>query len=183
MIVRKLVHWAVAGPGGVARLAGAFLLLGTVAAQHPNPSFDRVKDKDTFSSLFPNWRFFAPDPARHDYHIAYRSLSEQRVASEWKTIDVIEGRKLRHIVWYPRRRMEKAIFDIASDLVTHLDNGLDALQTYPAYHMLREFVRKQVAVEAGKVAGFQFALVRHTGYDESGDPEVVFVSPYTSMVV
>jgi hypothetical protein len=43
---------------------------------------------------------------------------------------------------------------------------------------LRQRIREDGAAEG--VKGFQFTLVRATGYEET-DPEVVFVSPYTPM--
>lgn len=182
MRVRSMFKQAFTGPGGLTRLGGALLLLGTVASQHPNPSFDRVKNKDILSSVFPNWRFFAPEPAQHDYHVIYRTLSEAGETSQWRLIEVIAGRKFRQIGWYPARRPEKAIFDIASELIANLDKGMDVVRTYPTYHVLREFVRKQVRMAgADGVKGFQFGLARYTGYDESGDPEVIFVSPYTPL--
>lgn len=182
MSIRAFLKRTFTGPGGLTRLAGGLLLLGTVASQHPNPAFDRVKNKDAFSAVFPNWRFFAPNPAQHDYHLMYRTLSDTGETSRWRVIEVITGRRLRQIAWYPERRPEKAIFDIAGDLVSHVDKGFDRITTFPTYQVLREFVRKQVRLAgADDVKGFQFGLARYTGYDETGDPEIIFVSPYTPL--
>lgn len=167
------------GPGSLARSVAALVLVGTACAQHPNPSFNRMQRIDTFSALFPNWRFFAPEPAQHDYHIFYRTLSTVEESSSWWPVNVITGRKPWQIGWFPGRRQEKALFDICSELLATLDRGFEEFTRTPAYRMLREFVRKQVIAKSVDIKGFQFTLVRYTGYDESGDPEIIFVSPYT----
>ena len=170
------------GPGAVARAIGALVVVGTLCSQHPNHAFGRIARKDTFSGLFPNWRFFAPNPAQHDYHFFYRTLDEARETSAWQPVDVIEGRRLRQALWFPGRRPEKAVFDIGSELISHLDKGFAVVTRLPAYRMLVGYLRREIR-ETGTadVKGFQFTLVRAGGYDESEEPEVVFVSPYTPM--
>ncbi|MGG7572959.1 hypothetical protein [Streptomyces sirii] len=37
-----------------------------VLSRHPNATLNRLRLYDPFSMLIPNWRFFAPNPARHD---------------------------------------------------------------------------------------------------------------------
>lgn len=174
---------AATGPGALPRWAAAAVLVGTVAAQHPNPGFSRAQRIDLFSALFPNWRFFAPTPAQHDYHFFHRTLDHEGHTSEWKLVEVIVGRRPAQIAWFPGRRPEKAVFDICSELVSALDKGFDELVTLPAYRMLRAYLRRRIAAETDEadVKGFQFTLARATGYDESNDPEILFVSPYTPM--
>jgi hypothetical protein len=173
---------AFTGPGGLTRAAGAALLLGTLSAQHPNPLFNKAQKLDIFSTMFPNWRFFAPTPAQHDYHILYRTLNHDGETSSWRMVEVIVGRRLPQIFWFPGRRPEKAIFDIVTELTTQLDKGFSGMKKLPSYRMLCAFLRHRIREDgaAEGVKGFQFTLVRATGYEES-DPEVVFVSPYTPM--
>lgn len=183
MSVPARLKEAVTGPGTLPRWAAAALLVGTVAAQHPNPGFSRAQRIDLFSLLYPNWRFFAPTPAQHDYHFFYRTLNQQGETSDWKQVEVIVGRKPQQIAWFPGRRPEKAVFDICSELVSALDKGFEELVTLPAYRMLRAHLRRRIAAEtdATEVKGFQFTLARATGYDETHDPDILFVSPYTPM--
>jgi hypothetical protein len=176
---------AFTGPGGLTRAAAAAVLLGTLSAQHPNPLFNKAQKMDIFSALFPNWRFFAPTPAQHDYHILYRTLNHQGETSPWKMVEVIVGRKVQQIFWFPGRRPEKAIFDIVTELITQLDKGFSAMKKLPSYRMLCGFLRHRIreegeAADVSQVKGFQFTLVRATGFEET-EPEVVFVSPYTPM--
>ncbi|MFJ9212460.1 hypothetical protein [Streptomyces sp. NPDC102264] len=170
------------GPGAGWRIAGAVMLVSTVATQHPNQLFNRLQLKDTFS-LLPNWRFFAPTPAMHDYHFLYRTRGTDGETSAWKGVDVIAGRKMRQIVWFPTRRPEKAIFDICSEILHVIDKGFSVIVRTSAYRTLTEYLRATIHEEEDvrRITGFQFALARATGYDASHDPEVVFVSPYTPL--
>ncbi|GAB3108902.1 hypothetical protein GCM10027160_07420 [Streptomyces calidiresistens] len=187
----RAVRRVVTGPGAAARIGAALVLVGTLSAQHPNPSFGRIARRDTFSAFLPNWRFFAPNPAQHDYHFFYRTLNTAGETSGWRPVEVIAGRRLHQILWFPGRRPEKAIFDIGTELLITLDKGFDALTRLPAYRMLVGFLRDEIArgEERGSrdgnpehaVKGFQFTLARAAGYDDSEEPEVIFVSPYTPM--
>ncbi|MET9760097.1 hypothetical protein ABZ016_13740 [Streptomyces sp. NPDC006372] len=179
--MKQLVKNVFSGPGAAARISGAAMLVGTLAAQHPNPTFNRLQLKDTFS-LLPNWRFFAPEPATHDYHFFYRTLNTAGEASPWQAVDVIEGRRFRQIAWFPSRRAEKAVFDICSEMLQLLDKGFSTVVRTPGYRVIVGHLRARIADEtAGDVKGFQFALARATGYDTSTTPEMIFVSPYTPM--
>lgn len=179
---KSLLRSTFTGPGGLSRLAVALMLVGTTASQHPNPGFSRVMRIDLFSAMFPNWRFFAPEPAQHDYHFFYRTLDEAGRTSSWKLVDVIAGRRTHQIAWFPGRRPEKAVFDICSELITALDKGFDELVKLPAYRLLQNFLRHEIQRSgADGVKGFQFTLTRATGYDDTHDPEIIFVSPYTPL--
>ena len=81
---------ALTGPGAVTRLAGAALLVTTLAAQHPNPAFERAREKDLFS-LVPNWKFFARNASScarpSSYCFFSRAWSSSRsVMSSWVAI-------------------------------------------------------------------------------------------------
>lgn len=179
------------GEGAGWRIAGAAMLVSTLATQHPNQMFNRLQLKDTFSVL-PNWRFFAPTPAMHDYHFLYRTLGTDGTTSLWQGVDVIEGRKPWQIAWFPTRRPEKAVFDICSEILHVIDKGFGVVTRTSAYRTLtaylRATIREQQEREGGAggadtIRGFQFALARATGYDKDHDPEMVFVSPYTPLTV
>ncbi|MCH0566465.1 MULTISPECIES: hypothetical protein [unclassified Streptomyces] len=182
MTPTSVVTRAFTGPGGLTRLACGGMLVGTVATQHPNQLFNRVQQLDSMAVLFPNWRFFAPTPARHDYQFLYRTLSVDRETSPWRTVEVIVGRRVWQIVWFPGRRAEKAIFDACQEVILILDDGFSVAEHHPAYRMLREFIRNRINQSgAAGIKGFQFALARAAGYDTSEEPEIVFVSPYVPL--
>ncbi|MYV90616.1 hypothetical protein [Streptomyces sp. SID1034] len=171
------------GEGARWRIVGAAMLVSTLAVQHPNPTFNRMQLKDTFS-LLPNWRFFAPTPAAHDYHFVYRTLRADGSTEPWRGVDVIEGRKPWQIAWFPTRRPEKAVFDICSEILHVIDKGFPVVVRTAGYRTLTEYLRTLILdgdEQAGDVQGFQFALARATGYDTTQSPEMIFVSPYTPL--
>ncbi|MCF3183053.1 hypothetical protein IPZ70_24365 [Streptomyces polychromogenes] len=174
---------AFTGEGAWARVLGAGMLVATVAAQHPHPAFDRSRAKDVFS-LIPNWKFFAPNPAVHDFHYVYRTLEPGGATSEWHEIEMIEPRRLRQAFWFATRRPEKAVFDICTAILQlAAKGGAAAAQTNSAYQVLVEFIRRTIRERHGEdtVRGFQFAVVRAAGHDTAEEPEPLFLSPYTPM--
>lgn len=177
------IRRAFTGPGAGARIACGALLVATVATQHPNPLFNRLQLKDHFSVL-PNWKFFAPNPAMHDYHYAIRTLSESGETSEWTSLEMIATRTPTHAFWFATRRAEKAIFDICSEVLRGLDKGHDHLRSMPAFRILTAFLRDKIRTGLGddpNPKGFQLALLRAAGYETSEKPEILFVSPYVPM--
>ncbi|MFI8304001.1 hypothetical protein ACIF80_11195 [Streptomyces sp. NPDC085927] len=171
------------GPGSLARVVGAGMLVATVAAQHPHPAFDRIRSKDLFSFV-PNWKFFAPNPATHDFHYVYRTLDHAGETSEWSEIDMIEPRRMSQAFWFATRRPEKSVFDLCTAILQQAaKTGTREVQKTPSYRVLAEFIRKTIRDRQGEadVKGFQFAVVRAAGHDTSEDPEPLFISPYTPM--
>ncbi|AQU65091.1 hypothetical protein ACFTTN_26770 [Streptomyces niveus] len=181
MNATSLLKDAFTGPGSVTRIAGATLLVTTLAAQHPHPAFELAREKDVFS-LVPNWKFFAPNPATHDFHYLYRTLDEDRQTSAWVELDLITNRKMIQAFWFSSRRREKAVFDICTAILKSIQKGDDPTNS-PPFRVLTEFIRKQIrdASDASDVRGFQFSVVRAPGHDDSEDPEVLYVSTYLPM--
>lgn len=170
------------GADGNVRLLAGLLLVGTLVSQHPLPSFSRLARFDVFSTLFPNWRFFAPTPAQHDLQFYCRTLNEAGETSDWTPVEVIAGRRAHQIVWFPSRRAEKAVFDLGTEVMRHLDKGFTTARGMPGYRILSAWFRAGIERSgATGIKGFQFTLARNAGYDDSEEPEIIFVSPYTPM--
>ena len=178
MNYRTFLREAFTGPGAMTRVVGATVLVATVAAQHPHPAFEGARHKDTFSVL-PNWKFFAPNPATHDFHYLYRTLDHSGTTSPWAELEVSSQRKLRDAFWFPKRRLEKGVFDICSMILSGLGRGEDPSGT-PAFELLTNFVKKVVRdrPDVNDIKGFQIALVSAAGHDDTEEPEVLFVSTY-----
>lgn len=171
------------GPGSLARWVGAGMLVTTLAAQHPHIVFDRARTKDLFS-VIPNWKFFAPNPAVHDFHYTYRTLGLEGDTSEWREIEIITSRRLHQAFWFAARRPEKAVFDICTAILQEAQRGgVRQAQKLSSYELLVAFIRRTIREEQGwtTVKGFQFAVVRAAGHDRDEPPETLFVSPYTPM--
>jgi hypothetical protein len=165
-------------PAAVA-LTGGAILAATLFSQHPNRIFDRFRKLDQIGFWIPNWRFFAPEPAMSDFHILHRTLSADDFESPWEESHVVTPRKATHLFWFPDRRIDKGIFDVASELVSHLGAQEALILNSPAYRVLRSFVRHRIQSSAHPpLAGFQFLLARSTGVDTSAEPEEILTSPF-----
>ncbi|SCK35439.1 hypothetical protein H181DRAFT_02924 [Streptomyces sp. WMMB 714] len=173
---------AVRGPGAGWRLAGAALIATTVAAQHPHQLFNRIRTRDPLS-VVPNWRFFAPHPAIHDSHLLYRTLSADDETSDWTQLSLTPDRTVQHAIWFPDRRLGKAIFDVGDEILRNLPEGFPVVTKLPSYRTLVNYLRREIreSAEGTRAKGFQFAFARSTGYDMSEEPEMMFISPYTPM--
>jgi hypothetical protein len=162
-----------------AGLAGWFA--ATVAGQHPNLAFDRVRGLDPLGSLIGNWRFFAPKPARHDFALLHRTLRADGAQTPWAQSATAAPRRLAHLVWHPGRRREKAIYDLVNELLLIADARRGPVPAAPAYRMLRDFVATAIrrSHQGGALPrGFQFAIARHAGYDPDEAPAYLFASAY-----
>jgi len=170
-----------------AALAGWFW--ASVGASHPSEMFARIRKMDRNGIFLPNWRFFAPYPARFDYGLIYRVEQADGAVSPWRFVMEPIHRTWAHTVWFPARRRSKALFDIVAELLVVArrlaeqgDLNSEVLEAYPAFKVLRDFsagaVRDRHRDESP--AGFQFAIIEHTGYDEieQEEPTYLMVSSF-----
>ena len=118
----------------------------------------------------------------YDYHFLYRVNVRGKV-SEWEGIDLISGRRFHQIFWFPQRRTEKAVFDIANGMALVIDRGFSVITRTPDYRLLDGYVAAGIRATdpAGEVDGYQVALARTAGYDSGEKPEMVMVAPYTPL--
>ncbi|MGQ0842298.1 hypothetical protein [Actinokineospora sp.] len=170
----------VLGPLVIAALATWFG--ATVASQHPLQVFDRFRRYDFTGLAIANWRFFAPEPAQHDFHVLHRVLTAADEQTPWSETTRIPRRRSVQALWFPDRRQDKAMFDVCNELIVHLgQTGTDVTAT-PAYLVLRDAVELAVRTEYPvRPKGFQFVIARGTGYDTDHDPDYLLVSQFVSM--
>ena len=159
--------------------AVATWLTATTFTQHPNRVFDRLRSLDRYTLVIPNWRFFAPNPATHDYIFAVRwRLKGEKQTSDWYMINTYNDRRLSHIIYYPNRRVEKSLSDVAGRVLTHLSANPETLSLSPDYKLLSNNTKQFVKDNVGcRVEKFQFMIAADTGYDTSGDYSEFYVSP------
>jgi hypothetical protein len=172
-------------PGCLLATAGfaAWLVL-SAASQHPDRNFDRMRKVDPTRALIPDWRFFAPNPAQHDVHVLYRVVLPGGETSEWALSSEFAIRSWSNFAWLPDRRRDKGLFDICIAMGRIIQEGGAGLTEAVPYQLLRNFVARTVSrryVGQPRPLGFQFAMVRHTGYDEEPDLEYLMVSPYVGL--
>jgi hypothetical protein len=164
-------------------VAGALTgwVLVTGLSQHPNRAFDRFRKFDRTATAIPNWRFFAPEPAVHDFRVLHRHLGADGVVTPWRETTVLHRRLARQMVWFPDRRRDKAVSDICNEIITQLNSTDLDVTRLPSYRLLRDLVGTVLAAETAggpAASGFQFLVARNGGYDESIEPEYLFASPF-----
>src|SRR6266568_2610173 len=81
--------------------------LVSLVAQWKHERLTAIRSKDLLH-LLPNWRFFAPVPARRDYHLEYRLRTVGSQLSRWTRIQILPRRTNRCVLWYPEKRQRKA---------------------------------------------------------------------------
>lgn len=152
-------------------------LAASALAQDPTRKFLLTRKLDPTGAFLPDWRFFAPRPAMHDYHLLMRDELPDGTLTPWRDVYQINERKWHHAVWFPGRRAEKVIADAVSGLVSfsQLDRRPEEIQLTLAYLTLLNFVTNRVD-HAPDAVRTQFLIAISAGYEESEDPGMLFLS-------
>ena len=117
----------------------AWLLL-SVIGQMPCELTQRLRALD-MAGLIPNWSFFAPIPGTCDYFLLYRDELTDRSLTDWREITLCDDRQPLHIVWNPRKREKKALFDLTTALVREArTDAIDAVQLSVPYLILITYI-------------------------------------------
>jgi hypothetical protein len=170
--------------GWAAAATFAAWLVVTVSNHHPLSQFDRLRPYDRTGLLIPNWRFFAPEPAQHDFQILHRVLSADGEQSPWRQTRRFASRAWAHMIWFPDRRHDKALFDICNELLMAKGTGVRDVSRTAPYRLLRDFVAYTVRQEhaGGEMPqGFQFVIAQDAGHDEEREPVYLLVSEFVSL--
>ncbi|NYH79919.1 hypothetical protein FHR84_003268 [Actinopolyspora biskrensis] len=131
---------------------------------------------DPTGVLLPDWCFFAPEPAQHDYRLLYRVVDIRGAVSAWRWESGIAERRWYHALWCPQRRSDKALFDACAEFLEETAAEPRRAVRAPAHTALRELTRDRVRHhEDLRTQAFQFALVRCPGYAEL-EPEFLYLS-------
>lgn len=79
----------------------------SLLGQVKTPFMSRLRSRDVFH-LIPTWRFFAPVPARRDYHVEYRTMSRKGRISRYARVPMTSSRTWLSTVWNPGKRRRKS---------------------------------------------------------------------------
>jgi hypothetical protein len=163
----------VSGPLGqhLARIVGAAVVTHVVLTAFENSPDAKVSFGNRSQALgrLPQWRFFAPTPGIENNHLAYRGRA--RAADRWGTweeISLFQPLGPLALVWNPRTRAPKALFDCAQQLRVMSGSGpkWDAVTKSQPYRMLEHAVR--VAARDRQWVDAQFmVMASRDGADES----------------
>lgn len=172
---------------GLVNVGVAGWVIVTATNQHPNRSFDSARKYDPAVMLIPNWRFFAPNPAVHDFRLAHRVLWKDDIESEWLDTRDIPERTWWNPLWFPSRRIDKGITDLSNGLLELISTPGTNIEQTPQYAMLRSLAFRAIEEKlntaiTGKWTeepiGFQFALGRDPGRDMEEEPALIFISRF-----
>ncbi len=171
---------------GVSTIAPIFVeallaswVVATTLSQHPNRGFDRLRPFDRTGVLLPNWRFFAPEPAIHDYRILHRWVDRAGETSEWHESSEIGPRRLTQAVWFPERRTQKGISDACTEMIAAVHGSLDGLHDTVGYRLVRGHVEAHIRRNVAESPdGFQFVVVADPGHDDDDEPNYLFASRF-----
>lgn len=147
--------------------------------QEPTRKLNWTDRLDPSGMLIPDWRFFAPNPGMWDNHLLYRDELDDGTTTPWREVNPSAQRFWVHILWYPDRRDEKALFDLVSAIArTTVDErftDVRDIQVTTAYLMLINYIsRRQPHHPHAKAT--QFLISRSAGRDEGEPPLALFLS-------
>jgi hypothetical protein len=157
-------------------LGGWFFL--TLLGQDPRRKFQGTLKLDPSGEFIPDWRFFAPRPGMHDYHLLFRDELPDGEVTAWKQISEIERRHPRHLLWYANRRAEKVLADSVVGIVSFNmleERNKEDIQLTVPYLTLLNYVTHQIP-HADDARRTQFLIAASGGYDESEEPLILFLS-------
>lgn len=163
-------------------MLGLWLALSVIANLLPRGSWIR---RLPFSWALPEWRFFAPTPATHDYEVFFRIRSSVGLASEPNFV-CFPPRRWNRALINPHSRTRKATRDAVDDLLSAAGGAMgeghqnDAsrgpTQTASAsagYAAVLREVRMLASAEPAEHV--QFGVLFLQG---NKPPRIVFVSPW-----
>lgn len=136
--------------------------------------FEKLLGKSIFIFFLPQYRFFAPIPARGDYHLLYKDYYEDGYATDWTEISLIQERKPWNIIWNPGKRERKALFDVVTDLSKHVVMRDPIIKLSVPYLLILNFISS--IPRSTSPYATQFLLVLSHGSCSGKDPDVFFIS-------
>lgn len=150
----------------------------TLISQDPLRRFKGAHKLDKGGAFIPDWRFFAPRPGTHDYHLLARDELSDGSVTEWKEVGQTDQRRVSHLIWHPTLRAEKVLMDAVSGLII-FDQKTEArkeqVQVTIPYLTALNFVTYQ-AKHHPDTKRVQFLIAASSGYDESEEPLMLFLS-------
>jgi hypothetical protein len=114
--------------------------------------------------------------------VLYRDKLRDGQVESWREEIIAIDRTLRQMVWHPRRRMEKAVFDAASELfrISEHMKQVEQIQLTVPYLALLNFVTNPVPHEPD-ASHVQFLLASSAGHEEGVEPRMLFLSEFHAL--
>lgn len=162
---------------GVVVIGFGVWALATVLVQVPSLT-DVVRRYDLLA-MVPEWRFFAPNPARGDYHLLFRDFLDADCCTMWTEVPVGGTRRWWNVFWNTSKRANKALFDAVTELARDVREQDEVLEGCVSYLTLLTYV--SALPRTLPVQSTQF-LVMYAGVeDPDREPDVFYVSGVHSL--
>jgi|HubBroStandDraft_1064217.scaffolds.fasta_scaffold197050_2 hypothetical protein len=140
------------------------------------PRLQRViRSRDLFV-MIPEWRFFAPIPARHDYVLLYRDLDAAETWSQWHEWVAAAPRHWWNCVWNPAKRANKGLLDLTVELSRRAQDKDPAIELSSAYLALLNAVSSQPRLVTPKRT--QFMILMQSAIKADAKPQVLYLSNF-----
>ena len=136
----------------------------------------KFRSKDIFH-LIPNYRFFAPVPAKKDYHLEYRIQTKASEYSKWKRIEFLSSRNFLSTFWYPDKRLRKS-FNTSVRRITKMLSEYDYETTARSNSYLHLLNYLQNRNTAKNSKALQFRIVSQQDFAYNSKPKLVFTSDW-----
>ncbi len=138
------------------------------------PRFKVYLRKRDWFLLVPEWRFFAPRPAQTDFHLLYRDRFPDGSVTEWTEVELISERGWGCVIWNPRKRRSKALFDAIIEL-SSLTTLLEEKLVYStAYLALLNYISNRARSISPEFT--QFLIILSYGSSQEKEPDIMYLS-------
>jgi hypothetical protein len=168
--------WADFGNCFVTGIFGSWILLSVLVYVPKLQTFIRRWD---WFALIPEWRFFAPNPGQHDYHLLYRDKLRDGSITDWTELTPTKERPWWGFVWNPGKRGNKALFDAVATLAKHMTAGDQSMELSIPFLTLLNYVASVPRPSASEYT--QLLVLASHGSPSRKDPELFFLSGYHSL--
>ena len=143
------------------------------------PNLTKIIRSHDRLGLIPRWNFFAPNPARHDFHLLFRDQLPDGSMTEWREVASIAERRYWNFIWNPTKRKNKSLFDAINELLMHAKFSMPALKASIPYLTLLNYVSG--LSRFGPVRFTQFLVMRSAGNQLRQKSEILFLSELHSL--
>jgi hypothetical protein len=149
-------------------------LLLSAMCQLPGRYTRRIRAYD-LAGLIPLWPFFAPVPGTCDYYLLYRDELADGTVINWREISLCDDRRLWHLIWNPRKREKKALFDLTAALMAEVQpHVIEAIQLSVPYLAILTYISSLPRAYPAHSTQFLLMMTDATSVGET--PEPIFTS-------
>jgi hypothetical protein len=136
----------------------------------------RIRSYD-LASLIPMWSFFAPVPGTCDYYLLYRDELSDGSLADWREVSLCEDRRPWHLVWNPRKREKKVLFDLTSALMEDVRSGaIEVIQLSVPYLAILTYISSVPSLYSSR--SIQFLVMMTDEASVGSTPEPIFTSRF-----